>query len=207
MKRALFIVGILLVAAWFTRADTNISQPASVKILGNAAAAVDAANNAAAPANVLAVGVQEQSVPGNPTAGTSGNVQRPLGDVSGDLFVRQGSSNPYSCLVTLSTLTTTQCEAAPAAGLRAYVTSILIWTTTAGSATTLKVEYGTGSNCVTGPTVISSTFANTATGQNVSWSDGGAAGLVPATANAICVVQAGTTAGTSVVQLSGFVAP
>lgn len=180
-----------------------------VDILGSSGATLDAANNMLPPANVLAIGVQEQSSEANAMPGTSGNIQRPLADLVGSQFVRLGSSNPWSCVVAISSATTVQCEAAPSSGFRAYVTGIVVATTTAGTGSSIQVEYGTKTTnpCDTGTTALSAKFPNTTTtGQSVAtWSDP-VGGLVPAAANAICVVQSGGT-GTSTVQLTGFIAP
>ena len=124
------------------------------------------------------------------------------GDTSGNAFSKPPAGQ--SQFQTLSTNTTTQIIAAPAAGLRFYVTGVTFNTRTAGTATTVQVVYGTGTNCATGTTGLSPTFANTAAGV-VSLNLG--TGLVPPAANAICAAQAGTTAGTTDVLVSGYTAP
>lgn len=116
-------------------------------------------------------------------------------------------TKPFTCTVTLSTNTTTQCQAAPAAGLRNYISSWLIQTNTAGTATALNLTYGTGANCGTGTTTLSAAFANTATNTATPANLSPLTPWQPAAANAVCVTQAGTTAGTSVVELHGFIAP
>ncbi len=94
------------------------------------------------------------------------------------------------------------CQAAAGTGLRSVVTDFQINTTTAGTATTIKLVYGTGTNCGTGTTDLSTAYPNTAVG--VASYLGWTTGLVPGAATAICAAQAGTTAGTSVVWIAGY---
>ena len=105
----------------------------------------------------------------------------------------------------MSSKTTTQCEAAPAAGLRAYVTDIQLVTSAAGTATTIQINYGTGTNCGTTSVAMSPAYPNTAAGNTFVL--GMITPLIPLAATEICVVQAGTTAGTTAVYISGFTAP
>lgn len=121
-------------------------------------------------------------------------------------IAQQGTGNAQSNFITLSSSTTTQIIAAPAAGYRFYVTGVTINTRTAGTASTIQVVYGTGSNCATGTTSLTPLFANTTAGVNANLSYHRDAPLVPATANAICATQAGT-AGTTDILITGYTAP
>lgn len=118
--------------------------------------------------------------------------------------------NQFNCSVTLSTNTTTICQAAPTSingiPVRLYVTDFQINTTTAGTATTLTLVQGTGANCVTGTSNLSAiTYANTTVGlQNLL---GQHTPLVSNLQSEVCVTQAGTTPGTSVVEIRGYLAP
>lgn len=69
------------------------------------------------------------------------------------LVVTEGSATRWSCFVPLTTTATTQCQAAPGASLRLYVTSIAC---SNGAATVqgADVVYGTGTNCATGITAL-----------------------------------------------------
>jgi hypothetical protein len=133
-------------------------------------------------------------------------------DVLGNLIVRQDApgANLFNCSVTLSTNTTAVCQPIPlnvnGVPVRAYVTDFQLNTTTAGTATTIQLKYGTGGNCVTGTANLSAiAYPNTSTG--ITSIFGVRTPLIPAPSNAICATQAGTTAGTTVVELRGFLAP
>ncbi len=165
-----------------------------VGISGNAAAAIDAANNAAAPANVLVAGVQLQSG-ATATAGTAGQVGSPVAGLDHVLYVRPGGPVNWSCFVDAVTVMT-QCRAAPAAGIKAYVTSMAC-SNQAATANNIDVTFGTGANCATGTTALThkffgGTLATTTSPfviQQTFW-----APLNPTAANAICVRPSAATA-------------
>lgn len=147
----------------------------------------------------------------NPTAGTAGNFTPLTSDLNGNNFVRVGGPNNWTCSLGTLAASLTQCFAAPAAGLRAYITDITVDTTT-GTAGTYAVEYGTGSNCGTGTNQLFPVAPTS--GTLTAWTAPvlGAPEkftftqpLVPAAANAICVI--GTATNTINIQLGGFVAP
>jgi hypothetical protein len=135
-----------------------------------------------------------------------------IADAIGNQVMRLDAQAPnqFACNVTLTTNTTTQCQAAPTTvagvNVRLYVTDFQINTTTAGTATTLTLKTGTGSNCGTGTLNLSAiAYPNTTIAlTNVL---GARTPLVAPTQNAVCVTQAGTTPGTSVVEIRGFLAP
>jgi hypothetical protein len=115
----------------------------------------------------------------------------------------------FSCFVPLTATVTTQCQAAPAAGLRAYVTSLQC---SNGAATVQGVDvvYGTGAACVTGITALThkyqmGTNGTTTSPMVVSAYYGPASPLVPAAANAICVRPTAATAFGCTI--TGFIAP
>ena len=167
--------------------------------------------DASGNAQVVGTAAAGSAAVGNPvmTGGvdTSGNARAMSLDVKSHPQIRTDAGNPWSCFITLSTNTTTQCQAAAAAGTRNYVMSALLYTTTAGTSTTVALEFGTGTNCGTGTTALTPAFPNTALGLTLD-ATFPVAGLTPATtATEICAIQAGTTAGTTVVLLTGFTAP
>jgi hypothetical protein len=177
-----------------------------VGVVGNAGAAVDAANNAAAPANVLVNGVETIAQGSQPTAATAGNVRRSLATVEGALFVQEGSSNRFSCFVQAVTVTT-QCQAAPGAGLRAYVTSAHL-ANQAATVQTLDIVFGTGAACVTATTALTHKMQFGTNGTTTSPIDlhmTFQTPLVPTAANAICVRPSAATAFGAT--LTGFIAP
>jgi len=218
MKRAVATVALCILAAVFvSRGQVNVSQPppSNLSQIGGTAALSGgasgslaiggtAANNAAITQNPDLVGAETIATGSNPSAASTGNQRRLLADLDGALFIRPGGPNLFSCVVTMSSKTTTQCEAAPASGLKAYITDVQMGTTTAGSATTIQVEYGTGTNCATTAVALSPTYPNTAI---ASAAFDFTTPLVPVAADEICVVQAGTTAGTTSVTLQGYIAP
>lgn len=187
--------------------STAASGVQKVGMVGNAGAAFDAANNAAAPANVEVIGLETIAIASAPTAATTGNVRRQLATVEGVAFAREGSSQPFSCFVALTATATTQCQAAPAAGLRAYVTS---FNGSNGAATVqgIDIVYGTGAACATGITALTHKFqmgTNGLTTSPIQLSASFPTPLVPVAANAICLRPTAATAfgGT----LTGFIAP
>lgn len=147
----------------------------------------------------------ETITPGaNPTASTSGNKRQVLLDTEGVQFVRTGNSNPFSCVVENQTATT-QCQAAPGANLKAYITSIVM-SNEAATVQSLDVVYGTGANCVTGTTALTHKFQFGTVATTTSpfvVAIGLETPLVPAAANAICVRPSAATAFGATI--SGFI--
>jgi hypothetical protein len=112
----------------------------------------------------------------------------------------------FSCFVQAVTVTT-QCQVAPAAGLRAYVTDIS-FSNQAATVQTLDVVFGTGSNCVTGTTALTHKFqmgtnATSTSPQSIVLDL--ASPLVPTAANAICVRPSAATAFGATI--TGYLAP
>ena len=112
----------------------------------------------------------------------------------------------FSCFVQAVTATT-QCQAAPAAGLRAYVTDIS-FSNQAATVQTLDVVFGTSTNCGTGTTALTHKFQMgtnaTTTSPQVIEVDL-VSPLVPTAANAICVRPSAATAFGATV--TGYIAP
>lgn len=177
------------------------------RITGNTGAVVDAANNAAAPANVVAVGFEAAAqTTTQPTAATAGNMRRPVISTDGALYTRNGGPVTWSCFIQAVTATT-QCIAAPAAGLRAYVATMNCSNQVA-TVQTLDVVYGTGANCATGTTALTHKFqmgTNALTTSPFQTEAEFASPLVPAAANAICVRPSAATAFGCT--LTGYTAP
>lgn len=181
-----------------------------VGVVGNANAALDAANNAAAPANVLRVGGQLQSG-ATATVGTTGQLGDFVASLDHVLYSRLGGPVPWSCSQDNIGATLTQCKAAPAAGLRDYITDIVIasTTTTAGQ---FLIRTGTGTNCATG---TASLFPSSATVVRFPYPGNTSTigsttihlltPLQPPAAAAICIICVVTQ--TCTVQMQGFEAP
>lgn len=145
-------------------------------------------------------------------AGLTFPLVAPSADSIGAQVVRldAGAPNQFDCNVTISTNTTTQCQAAPTTingvPVRLYITDEQINTTTAGTATTIQLVDGTGVNCATGVANLSAiAVPNVATGLTSFL--GMRTPLIAPQGAAVCVKQAGTTPGTSVVEVHGFLAP
>jgi hypothetical protein len=125
------------------------------------------------------------------------------------LFGQSQVSQPitqFSCLVQAVTATT-QCQAAPAAGLRAYVTDIS-FSNQAATVQTLDIVFGTGTNCATGITALThkyqmGTNATTTSPQSIVVDL--KSPLVPTAANAICIRPSAATAFGAT--LTGYTAP
>lgn len=177
-----------------------------VAITGNASATIDAVNNGTVAPNVVQDGAEVISAGSNPTAASSATARRILATTEGVLITQEGGSNRFSCIVNAATVTT-QCQAAPAAGLRAYVTSVGM-SNQAATAIQLDVVYGTGAACVTGTTALThkiqfGTAATTTSPQEYSQSF--PTPLVPVAANAICVRPSAATAFGATI--TGYIAP
>ena len=146
-----------------------------VDILGNAGAAVDAATGAAPPANAILQGV----IGGGATGGhVNGMIQA-----------------DSSAAINVSTATTTQLVAL-AASQKIYVTS---YDVIAGGTGNITFEYGTGSTCGTGTTILTGAYNLTAQAGIAKGNGVGPVLVVPA-GNALCVLTS------AAVQMSGSVA-
>jgi hypothetical protein len=167
------------------------------------------ANNAAITRNPYLIGVEALS--SQPTAATTGNLRRLIGSLDGALYVRPNGPVLWSCGLTGIAATLTQCQAAPAAGQKLYVTDIQVGSNTA-TAGQFLIRYGTGSNCVTGTTTLYPNIpaqttaimpypANTASLASINFTSP----PVAAAANAICIVCVATN--TCVVNMTGYTAP
>lgn len=187
--------------------STAASGVQKVGIVGNAGAALDAANNAAMPANAEAIGLQTATIDTSPTAATAGNLRYQLASTEGVAYVQEGGPKRFSCFVTAVTATT-QCQAAPGAGLRAYVTSVTM-SNQAATVLTLDLVFGTGTNCATGTAALThkvqfGTLATTSSPQSYGMSF--TTPLVPTAANAICV-RPGGGGGAFGATITGYIAP
>jgi len=145
------------------------------------------------------------SVPTHGVTGTFWQATQPI-SIASTVVVNEGSSTRWSCFVQAVTATT-QCQAAPAAGQRAYVTSVAC---SNGAATVQGVDvvYGTGSNCATGTTAITHKFqmgTNALTTSPFLVAQRFETPLVPAAATAICVRPTAATAFGCT--LTGYTAP
>lgn len=132
-------------------------------------------------------------------------------DPTGRQVITQDAQSPnqFVCNVTLSTNTTTQCQAPPTTingvAVRTYVTDFQINTTAAGTTSTLTLKTGTGSNCGTGTANLSAIVYPMAV--SISSFLGMRTPLIAPLQSAVCVTQGGGTAGTAVVEIHGFFAP
>jgi hypothetical protein len=112
----------------------------------------------------------------------------------------------FSCFVQAVTVTT-QCQAAPAAGLRAYVTDFS-FSNQVATVQTLDIVFGTGTNCATGTTALTHKFqmgtAATTTSPMAVTVDLQSP-LIPTAANAICVRPSAATAFGATI--TGYTAP
>lgn len=181
-----------------------------VGIVGNAGAAIDAANNAAVPANVVATGIETVAAGSTPTTATAGNIRRQMGDIAGNTYAVAPAR--WTCNLNGLAASLTQCQAAPAAGFSLYITSVIARTTT-GTAGTFALRAGTGSNCATGPmgvwpdpgkaTPASVVTAPISTVAPFVWNFPD--GLKLTAANALCVI--GVATNTIDIAISGNTAP
>jgi hypothetical protein len=96
---------------------------------------------------------------------------------------------PFQCRVTAATVAT-ECQAAPAAGLRNYVTDVVV-SNNVGTAQTLKLVTGTGTNCGTGTADLTHAVQFGAAVGN--WDHTYSTPLKPPTASAVCVTPSAAT--------------
>jgi hypothetical protein len=165
------------------------------------------ANGAAITANPILVGGIAQA--NQPVAVSDDQMRRFITSLDGGQYVRIDHPVRWSCAIGSLAATLTQCQAAPAAGLKLYLTDVTVQTTTTTSGT-YGIQYGTGSNCATGAVAL---FPKSATADrwNAPITTSAAANFVfrvpleAAAANAICII--GTATNTIRIQLHGFTAP
>ena len=188
---------------------TKVGGTATVNggLAGSLSVGGTAATNAAITQKPLLMGVEAQS--GQPAAATTANQRQLVGSLDGALYVRPGGPVPWACSLDNIGTTLTQCQAAPGASLKLYVTNIVVASTTA-TAGLFLIRYGTGANCGTGTTSLFPSAAtvvrlgypaNTLVPTNISLQTPVSA---PAN-NAICIVCVVTN--TCTVQLTGYTAP
>jgi hypothetical protein len=107
----------------------------------------------------------------------------------------------FVCRVTAVTAAT-QCQAAPGAGLRAYVTDVTV-SNNVGTAQTIKLVTGTGTNCATGTADLTHAVQFGAAVGN--WDHSYATPLQPPAAAAICVTPSAATSISGTI--AGFIGP
>jgi hypothetical protein len=196
-----------------TAVGTAAAGIQKVGVVGNANGAFDAANNAAAPANVLVEGWETATqTTTQPTAATAGNVRRGVARTDGALYVVPGGPVQWQCNLGGIGTTLTECKAAPGASLRLYITDIVaVSTTTTSGLFTLR--FGTGTNCGTGTgnLFFASASATLPNAPNNATGGPGATIMnfttpIAVTANnAVCVL--GVATNTTNIQISGYTAP
>jgi hypothetical protein len=148
-------------------------------------ASADNASAASNNVNVLPAVVETSST--MPTR-TDGNRAALIVDAKGRLVTRISSTNPWSC--TQSGITAlTECKALTASTVH-YVTHVVL--SNGPTAQTLQVVYGTGTNCGTGQTALTSTIYLGVNGGAVIPLD--SSPLAPASANAVCCKPSGSSA-------------
>lgn len=119
------------------------------------------------------------------------------------------ANSTWTCALNALAATLTQCQAAPGAGLKLYITDIHVQTTTATSGT-YAVQTGTGANCGTGTAALFP-VSGTANRFNAPITTSAMASLnfntpLPAPANsAICVI--GVATNTISIQITGYTRP
>jgi hypothetical protein len=143
-----------------------------------------------------------------PTAVTNGQATGVAASLDGAVYIRYGGPVSWTCGLAAVGATLTQCQAAPGAGLKLYITDIITQsaTTTSGLWT---LRYGTGANCVTGTGNIfansaSATLANAASTLVSPVRSFSTPIAIPAN-NAVCVL--GVATNTTNITISGFTAP
>jgi hypothetical protein len=120
-----------------------------------------------------------------------------------------GNVSAFVCGFNSIAASLTQCQAAPAAGLKLYITTLHIQTTTTTSGT-YALQTGTGSNCVTGTAALFP-VSGTANRFNAPITTSAMAvvtfdpPLTAPAASAVCVI--GVATNTVSGQIAGYTAP
>ena len=183
MKRLILALCLLLVPV-IALAQTSMSP-----IQGGTS------NNTAIIENPVLNGGESITPGSNPTASTTGNKRQIVVSTEGAQFFLYGSPNPFSCFKEAITATT-ECQAAPAAGLKLYVTGVIL-SNEAATVQTVDIVYGTGTNCGTGTTALTHKIQMGTNGTTTSPFIAPlefTTPLVPAAASAICVRPSAATA-------------
>ena len=145
-----------------------------------------------------------------PSAASSGNQRHLLADLDGALFVRPNGPVTWFCGIQALDDVLLQCQAAPGAGLKLYMTDITVQTNNPGTTGTFAVQAGQGTNCDAGTSSLYPIANTTARWAAPTLSVGpfGRNFTTPIEAPtnyAICVI--GATTNTINVQLQGYTAP
>jgi hypothetical protein len=144
-----------------------------------------------------------------PAAATSGNLRQQILSLDGAQYTRVGGPVQWACSLGGVAATLTQCQAAPGASLRLYVTDIVVQGTTS-TAGTWNLQSGTGTNCGTGtaalyPKASATTYWTGPTNaQAAQFMTLQTPIAVPANA-ALCVYGAATN--TTNIEIHGYTAP
>ena len=123
--------------------------------------------------------------------------------------VAPGVVTTWTCGLNGIAASLTQCQAAPAAGLKLYITDLTVQTTTATSGT-YAVQTGTGTNCATGTAALFP-VSGTANRWNAPITTQSASNfkfttpLAAPAASAVCLI--GVATNTISVQMQGYTAP
>jgi hypothetical protein len=168
------------------QANVAVSQATASSL--NATVVGASADNAAAASNnvnVLPAVVETSST--MPTR-TDGNRAALVVDGKGRLYTRATHPTTWSCAQSGITALT-ECKALTASTVH-YVTHIVL--SNGPTAQTLQVVYGTGTNCGTGQTALTSTIYLGVNGGAVIPLD--SSPLAPASANAVCCKPSGSSA-------------
>lgn len=194
-----------------TNQTVNVTQIAgSAVVTGGIAGSLSiggtSANNTAITQNPDLIGCEVRALATNPTAATAGNIRRVLCNEEGTLYTIEGGPNRFLCVVQAATITT-QCVAAPAAGLRIYVSTVSL-SNQAATVQSLDIVFGTGVNCATGTGTVShkwqfGTLATTTSPYDVSVTF--QPPISTTSANALCVRPSAATAFGATI--TGYIAP
>jgi hypothetical protein len=164
------------------------------------------ANNATIVQNPDLIGIEALS--SQPTAATTGNLRRLVGTLDGALYARPYGPIIWSCGLSGIGTTLTQCQAAPGANLKLYITDVISQSNTS-TAGLFTLQFGTGTNCGTGTgnlffgsaSALMASPANTSPVNHFHLTTP----IAVTTNNAICVL--GVVTNTTDIQINGFTAP
>jgi len=143
-----------------------------------------------------------------PAAATAGKIRRIVARTDGVLYVAPHGPVIWSCGLNAIGTTLTECQAAPGASLRLYITDVISQSNTA-TAGLFTLRFGTGANCGTGTgnLFFSSASALMASPANtVPVNHFHLTTPIAVTANnALCVL--GVVTNTTNIQILGYTAP
>ena len=187
--------GSATIGALTANQTVNLAQVGGTSTVNGGLAGSEAiggtqANGAAITANPVIIAGQANAQGSAPAVITTTNAAQLKTDLYGDQYSLLGSAFHNTVAFSALSTTLTQQIATPASGTSIWITAVVVSSVTAAS--TLTIEYGTGTNCATGTTkeILLTSPLNTAAWNFQGYSP---VGLQIPAAQAVCAVCGSAT--------------